>query len=329
MTLFLDEAAVAEVITMSDALRAVREGFGGSGEDVVENLPRVLLGSGDNAVRITAASVANTGYYGVKISSRVVFGSGTGRVLNLYERDTARLCAVLQVFGLGAVRTGAVSGVATDLLARTDAETLAVIGTGRQALTQVEAMLRVRPVRTIRVFGRDRRRLAEFCDTLAGMTESTIDATIAPSSSPQEAVDGCDIVVTATSARHPVLAGEWLSHGVHINAVGANEIGRRELESSVVAKSNVIVVDEKSQARTEAADLIQPIAEGLLDWSDICGLDDLLTGRAEGRSSSDQVTLFKSLGTAIADVVLAGDVYETALRRGLGVRLPDLSGTSS
>jgi alanine dehydrogenase len=323
VTLFLDEAAVAEVLTMDDALTAVSEGFSARARGAVGNLPRALLRHSGGTIRITAAVNEERGYHGVKVSSSAVFGSNAGRVFTLFETATGRLSAVIQVFGLGALRTGAVSGVVTDHLARPDAGCLAIIGTGRQARTQLEAIRRVRPIRRVRLYGRDPSRRAAF----GAQVGSGID--VVECESVEEAVRGAQIVVTATSAAEPVLEGAWLEPGTHVNAIGANDATRREIDSTVVARAGTVVCDEPEQARYEAGDLISPVAEGLIAWEDVHGVDELVSGAIGGRQSPDEITLFESLGTAIGDVVLAVRAYETARERGIGVQLPDLSGSVS
>ena len=320
MTLFLDEAAIGEVITMDEALATVAEGFAARSRGAVSNLPRALLRHSGGTIRITAAVNEEQGYHGVKVSSSAVFGSGAGRVFLLFETSTGRLCAVIQVFGLGALRTGAVSGVVTDHLANPDAECLALIGTGRQARTQLEAIRRVRPIRKLRLYGRDPSRRAEF----RAQVDDEIE--VVECDSVEDAVRGAQVVATATSASEPVLEGAWLDEGTHVNAIGANDASRREIDSTVVARASVIVTDEPDQARYEAGDLIEPVVEGVIDWHDVHGVDELVGGAIPGRQSPDEITLFESLGTAIGDVALAARAYEMALDRGIGIELPDLSG---
>lgn len=323
MTLFLEEAAIAELLTMDDALAAVSEGFAGRARGAVGNLPRALLRHSGGTIRVTAAVDEEQGYHGVKVSSTAVFGSSAGRVFNLFETSTGRLCAVIQVFGLGALRTGAVSGVVTAHLANPDADCLALIGTGRQARTQLEAVRRVRPIRRLRLYGRDPSRRAEF----RAQVDPDID--LVECDSVEEAVSGAQIVVTATSASDPILRGSWLDPGTHVNAIGANDASRREIDSAVVARARLVVTDEPEQARYEAGDLIFPVAEGVIGWDDVHGVDELIGGVIPGRQSADDITLFESLGTAIGDVVLAVRAYTTAVERGIGTQLPDLSGRVS
>ena len=323
MTLFLDEETVAHLVTMDDALAAVAEAFAASGDGTAVNVPRVRAPLGNGVLRITAAVLSYRGYYGVKMSSTAVFGSTAGRVFNLFK-DDGELCAVMQVFTLGSLRTGASSGVATDHLANKDAAVLGVIGSGRQARTQVAAIRSVRAIEEIRVFSPNPTRRAAFCDAVSDARVSAGGVDRA-----EEAVRGADIVVTATTATSPVMMGTWLSPGTHVNAVGANYEHRRELDSEAVARASVIVTDDRQQVRYEATDLAAPVREGLLDWERVRGLDELLAGTALGRRSPDEITLFKSLGVALGDVALAVRAYEAALAAGAGQRLPDLAGAGS
>jgi ornithine cyclodeaminase/alanine dehydrogenase-like protein (mu-crystallin family) len=321
MTLFLDEKAVAGLIGMDDALDAVEEVFHEAGLGNVTNVPRARVPLTDGTLRITAAVLGYRGYYGVKVSSTTVFESSAGRVLSLYKAGTGELAAIVQVFAMGALRTGAASGVATKYLARADASRLGVIGTGRQARTQVAAICRVRPIREIRVFSRTAENRARFCTELAG-----IGAVVEPVDSAEKAARDTDIMVTATTATEPVLLGDWLGRGTHVNAIGANYEYRRELDSIAVSRMAVIATDDVEQVRYEATDLAAPVAEGVIGWQQVVGLGDIVAGTAPGRQSDGDVTMFKSLGVAMEDVALAARAYEKALAAGIGQELPDLAG---
>jgi len=321
VTLFIDEASVSELLSVEESFRLVSQAFAAYGRGSIINMPRQRLRHGEETVRITAALDEDEGYLGVKVSSSVVFGRDVGRTLTLHELSTGRMCAVIQVFHLGGLRTGAVSGVATEFLARSDAEVVGVIGTGRQARTQVAAIRRVRAVRRVQVYGRNHRNRDLFLDSLRSPDLEVIACETA-----RQSTEGADIVVTATSATTPVLLGEWLSPGMHINAIGANLESRRELDSAVITRSDLIAVDEIAQSRYEATDLVQPLAEGLLDWDEIRSLGSIVAGLEDGRKSSDDISLFKSVGTAIGDIQMAVQVYKRALERGLGMNLPDLAG---
>lgn len=321
VTLFLDEKTVTSLIEMDDALEAVEEVFGEWGRGGATNVPRVRAPLNNGVLRITAAVLNYRGYYGVKVSSTTIFGSNAGRVFCLYKEDGGELCAVVQVFGLGALRTGAASGVASRHMARDDSRTLAVIGTGRQARTQVAAIAKVRPIEEVRVFSRDAEKRIAFCRDIAG----TLNIKAEPVRTAKEAAARSDIVVTATTATTPVLLGEWLRPGTHINAIGANYEHRRELDSACLAKAKVVATDDTEQVRYEASDLTEPVKENVLRWEDVMSLGDIVAGTVKGRHSPDDITVFKSLGVAVEDVALSIKAYEKARQRGVGQTLPNLS----
>jgi len=321
MTLFLDEACVAGLVGMDDALEAVEQVFAEVGRGTVTNVPRVRAPLAEGTLRITAAVLNARGYYGVKVSSTTIFESSAGRVFSLYKADTGELAAIVQVFAMGALRTGAASGVATKYMARPDASVLGVIGTGRQARTQAEAICKVRPIREIRVFSRSAHNRARFCADLAAT-----GAALIPVDSAEAAARGADVIATATTATEPVLLGDWLAPGAHVNAIGANYEYRRELDSAAVGCMAVIATDDREQVRYEATDLAAPVAEGVIGWDDIVGLGDIVAGKIPGRTSEADITMFKSLGVALEDVALAARAYEKALETGAGQRLPDLAG---
>lgn len=322
MTVFLDEACIAKLLTMQDALAAVEEVFAELGKGRVTNVPRVRAPLNDGILRITAAVLNYRGYYGVKVSSTGVFGRNAGRLFCLYRETGSELCAVMQVFGLGALRTGAASGVATKFMARADARVLGVIGSGRQARTQIEAIALVRPVEEIRVFSRDKERRESFCRDIASSFRMRAVAV----ETAEEAVRGADIVVTATTSTEPVLFGEWLRPGVHVNAIGANYEHRRELDLKVVERANVIATDDVEQVRYESSDLAQAVERDILSWEKVVSLGDIVAGRLAGRKSEHDITLFKSLGVAMEDVAFAIRAYDKAREQGVGQQLPDLAG---
>lgn len=321
MTLFLDEKCVADLIGMDDALEAVEEVFGEVGRGNVTNVPRVRAPLKNGTLRITAAVLTYRGYYGIKVSSTTIFESGAGRVFSLYKADTGELCAIVQVFAMGAMRTGAASGIATKYMARPDASRLGIVGTGRQARTQAQAICKVRPIREIRAYSRSAENRDRFCADLEELGVKAVAAT-----SPEDAVRACDVVVTATTATEPVLHGEWLAAGTHLNAIGANYEYRRELDAVTVARAEVIATDDREQVQYEATDLTAPVRDGIIGWDRVVGLGDIVAGNIAGRQSDEGLTLFKSLGVALEDVALAARAYEKAVKTGVGTPLPDLAG---
>jgi alanine dehydrogenase len=322
MTIFLDEKTVLRLVGMSDALEATEEVFRETGKGNVTNVPRIRVPLNDGTLRITAAVLNYRGYYGVKVSSTTVFGHNAGRVFCLYKEQGGELCAIVQVFAMGALRTGAASGIATRYLSNEDAHVLGVIGTGRQAMTQVEAIAGVRTITEVRAFSRSPENRTKFCQDI----RSKLGLEARPVEAARDAVTRCDIVVTSTTSTTPVLLGEWLSPGTHVNAIGANYEHRRELDSVAVARAKFVATDDKEQVRYESTDLAAPVKDGLLRWDQVTPLGDVVAGLVKGRSSRDDITLFKSLGIAIEDVALAIRAYEKAIAEGVGERLPNLSG---
>ena len=322
MAVFLDERCVAGLLTMEDALAAVEEVFREQGRGGAVNVPRVRAPLKGGVLRISAGVLSYRGLYGIKVSSTAVFGRSAGRMFSLYREESGELCAIVQVFGLGALRTGAASGVATKFLANADAKVLGVLGSGRQAKTQVEAVCRVRRIAEVKVFSPTPAHRDGFCREIG----RAHGVKAVPVESPEAAVRESDVIVSATTSSEPVVRGAWLAAGAHVNAVGANYEHRRELDTAAVAAADFIAADDPGQARYEATDLIEPVREGALAWERVHRLADVVAGNLTGRASATDITLYKSLGVAIEDVALAARAYEKALAQKVGVELPDLAG---
>jgi ornithine cyclodeaminase/alanine dehydrogenase-like protein (mu-crystallin family) len=216
------------------------------------------------------------------------------------------------------MRTGAASGVATKFLANADARTVAMIGTGSQARTQLEAIAAVRKIERVRAFGRDAQRREQFAEEMAARLNITVRAV----ASAEEAVRGADIVVTSTTASEPVVFGAWLKPGAHINAIGANFPEKRELDDETVRRAGAIVVDSLEQSKQESGDLIRAFGDAAARWSSVRELAGIVAGKVAGRAKADEITVFKSNGIAIEDVVVAGRVYELARTRAIGTEVP-------
>ncbi len=213
-----------------------------------------------------------------------------------------------------AIRTAAVSGVATRALARADASTLALLGSGVQAATHLEAVALVRPLRRVRVWSRDPAHVARFVEAARARHPFAIEA--APTA--REAVSDADVVCTVTASREPVLEGAWLRAGTHVNAVGASLRTARELDSAAVARARVFV-DRRESAANEAGDLLIPRAEGAIGDEHVQGeLGEVLLGRVDGRRTEAEITVFKSLGLAVEDVASAHHIHARAQAAGMG-----------
>jgi ornithine cyclodeaminase/alanine dehydrogenase-like protein (mu-crystallin family) len=203
-------------------------------------------------------------------------------------------------------------------MAREDARTLAVIGTGYQASSQVAAIAAVRNLSHVRVYGRDAERRAKFAAEMSERLQLPVDAAL----SAEAAVRDADIIVTATSTTRPVLEGAWIAPGTHINAIGANFPQKRELDEAAVARASRIAVDSIEQAKMEAGDLIQAFANDPSRWNSVIELSRIITGEIPGRKNEEEITLFKSSGIAIWDVAVAARVVELALKQGRGTQIP-------
>jgi ornithine cyclodeaminase/alanine dehydrogenase-like protein (mu-crystallin family) len=216
------------------------------------------------------------------------------------------------------MRTGAASAIATKFLARQDARIVGIVGTGLQARTQLEAVAAVRKLERIRAFGRNPERRAQFCREMS----EKLSLPVEPAASAEEAVRGADIVIAATTATASVVLGKWLAPGTHVNAIGANFPQKRELDDEAISRAALIAVDSLEQSRQEAGDLIQAFVGDELRWSAVREIAGIVARRIRGRSSDDEITLFKSNGIAIWDVSVAARVFELAQEKQLGMRIP-------
>ncbi|HEY3788058.1 MAG TPA: ornithine cyclodeaminase family protein, partial [Urbifossiella sp.] len=234
--------------------------------------------------------------------------------VTLFDPKSGEMMAILEADLLGQFRTGAATGVATKKLARADAATAGCLGTGKQARTQLLAICKVRKLKSIRVYGRDAERRMAFAGALAAET----GVEIIPVDTAEEAVRGQDIVVTATSAREPVLQGAWLAEGAHVNLIGSNFLTKAEADVEVFRRAALVAVDSKEQARLEAGDFVAPMNAGVLQWSDVLDFAPVLVGKYPGRESPADITIFKSLGLGIEDVSLAAKIVELAKRQEIG-----------
>ena len=319
MTLLLSESDVRSVLTMPDTVACVEAATKAHGLAQARNLPRERVKLPRGTLHILAGadlSGESGGYVGLKAYTS--FREGTRFLTLLYGAENGRLLALIESDYLGMMRTGAASGVATKYLARADADTLAIFGTGWQARGQVLAIAEVRSLKQVRVFSRDAAHRQTFADELSG----EIAAELVSCESPAEALDGASIVATATTAREPVFPADAVADGTHVNAAGSNALIRREIDERLVRRAGLVVVDSRSQARLECGDLLIPAERGWLDWDQLVELSAVVAGQARGRQSDSEVTLFESQGLGLQDVAVAGHVYQKAVDAGLGQQIP-------
>jgi alanine dehydrogenase len=288
---YFTESDVQELLPITDAIRLMRMAFQALKIGRAQNQPRrrLILESG-SVLHSMAGAVGN--YFGTKFySSNPRYGAHF--YFFLYDAKTAQPLAMMEANYLGQIRTGAASGYATDFLANPKAATLAIIGSGFQARTQLDAIRAVRPIQTVRIWSRSEERRLKFAD----------ECSVMAASSAEEAVSGADIVVTATNAKDPVLESGWISDGTLVNAMGSNVANRRELPGDLVKRAAVVAVDSLEQAKIEAGDLI--LADS---WSNVVELQNI-----EAHYDPNHVTIFKSIGLAVEDVAAGAFIYERAL----------------
>lgn len=312
MALFLREADVAALVGMDDVIDVVERGFREYGAGRAVNRPRQRVAVDGGTLHVMAAGLPAWGVFGLK--SYAITRDGRRFISLLYGAESGQLLAMMEAEGLGRMRTGAASGVATRYLARGDAGTVGILGTGAQARTQLQAIARVRPVALVKAYSRTPVRREAFADEMV----AELGAEVVAVDSPEEAVAEVDVIVTITPARDPVLRGAWLRPGVHINAAGSNAAGRRELDEEAVGRAARVVVDARDQAMVEAGDLLAPIRAGRLSWEQVEELGPIVAGAAPGRRSSEEITLFESQGIALEDVATMSLIYTRAreARRG-------------
>jgi alanine dehydrogenase len=318
MALLLREDDVRRVLTMPEAIDALEIAFRDWGQGTAQNVSRqrIVLRKEGGVLHVLPAAVPALDALGFK--AYTTFAGGVRFAVNLYRASTGELLAIIEADWLGRMRTGAASGLATKLLANPDARVLGMIGTGGQAETQLLAIAAARPLEHAHVWGRDRDRLEAFCARM----QHQLGVPVLPAMSAEDAIRPAQIVVTATTAREPVLAGAWLAPGAHVNAMGSNWANRRELDTAAVQRAAIIVADSVEQATIEAGDLIIPAHEGALDWARVAELRDVVAGNVPGRQDAQQITLFVSQGIGLEDVAVAARVYDRARAQGLGEEIP-------
>ncbi|MGB7284887.1 MAG: ornithine cyclodeaminase family protein [Candidatus Acidiferrum sp.] len=324
MTLHISEAEVRAVLTMPTALEAVEEiSRKQAAGDVVVHPRRRFELPGGGFFHYMAAADFSTGHIAMK---QYTFSKGRLRFLvPLYDMKSGDLLAQIEADYMGQLRTGAASGVATKYLARQNSRVAAIIGTGGQARTQLEAIAQVRKLELTRVYGRDAARREKFAKEM----REKLGIAVESAASSSEAVRGADILCTATTSANPVASGVDLAPGVHINAIGANHAHKRELDDDAVESADVIVVDSIEQSRQEAGDLIIAFRGDEICWTGVKKLSEVVAGKASGRTSDSEVTLFKSNGIASWDLAAAMKVYSLAKEKGLGRELPFWAGEAS
>ncbi len=314
--LYLTEADVLRLVDVKDAMACLDGLFGSWGEASIANLPRQRASIGGGGMfNLMGAAWGPKRLFGLK----AYYATAGGRFhVLLYSAPDGRLRAMIEADNLGQLRTGAASGIATKLLANPDARTLGVIGAGRQAFTQVAAVCAARPIERVRVFTRTPESRQQFAKRIE--RELKVEATAAPSA--EAAVSDADVVVTITTSAEPVLRANWLKSGVHVNVAGANDAARREVDGETIMRATVRATDHIEQARVEAGEYRDLVAQGRLKWQQVVELGDIATGKTPGRRGPADLTVFKSLGIALEDIAFADLIVRRAIARRVGKPMP-------
>jgi ornithine cyclodeaminase/alanine dehydrogenase-like protein (mu-crystallin family) len=311
--LLLSEDDVRQVLTMDLALEAVEQALRKMALDEAQNVPRARVQTDHAMLHTMSAAAKSLGFMGSKVYATSRRNAGEFLVA-LFDGKTGALLCLMQADVLGQMRTGAASGVATQHMARSDATEVGLFGTGKQARTQLLAVCRVRRIRQVQVYSPNEEHRRQF----AAQMSERCQTEVVPVARPEMAAEDKDVVITATNSREPVLLGNWLAQGTHVNAIGSNFLGKAEVDAAALRRCAVVVVDSKDQARLEAGDFQQALEDGSLHWSDVRELGQVIVGRYPARKHPQDITLFKSLGIALEDVAVAARVYARAQAAGLG-----------
>jgi ornithine cyclodeaminase len=317
MIRYLNEKNVEHLLTMPLALDAVEQALKDRALSHAVDVPRVRAHIPAGTLHMVMGAAPELGYIGYK-AYYAMRGKGTRYYLNLFNCSSGKLDAIIDASYIGMVRTGAASGVATRFLAREDAKVIAMIGAGKQAVGQLEAVCNVRAISEIRVYNRTPERAKQFC----ALMSSRLNVVMKVVPTVAEAVAGADVINLVTKAASPVLAGGLLEAGQHINAAGSNALSRRELDDEAVRRCNRVVVDSRGTARNECGDLLPMVEKGLLEWDSLPELGEVIVGRAPGRTSNEDITLYESHGMALQDIYVGARVLALARAQGIGIDLP-------
>ncbi len=311
MTLLLTEDEVGRLLDMDSTLDAVesvlREGAEGNATNRARR--RVSLPAG--GLSYMAAGAPELDLMGIKVYS--VASTGARFYTMLFDSEGGELLSIIQSDKMGQLRTGAASGVATKHLAREDAATLGIYGAGWQAESQLEAVAAVKDLEKVVVHSRSEEGRKAFAAKMGEKLGMEVETTAAP-----EEPAAQDIVVTVTSSKEPVLKGEWLRPGAHVNAAGSNFIFKSEIDREVVRRAGFVCVDSREELGLEAGDLMPSLETGAILPEAVYELGQVVAGHLPGRRGPEDITLFASQGLALEDLAAARIVYDRAVKQDVG-----------
>jgi ornithine cyclodeaminase/alanine dehydrogenase-like protein (mu-crystallin family) len=312
--LFLTEQDVSELIDMPRSIEIVEEAFRQMAAGRVHNVPRTRAQGPGIILHSMSASAEYLGLIGWK--NYTTTRRGMLFHVAAYDIESGEMQILIEANLLGQLRTGAATGVATRHMSRESSSTVGLLGTGLQARTQLMAVCSVRKIERVEVFGRDEDRRRQFAEEMCKECQTEV----VPVSSSQEAVSGKDIVIAATSSKTPVFDGTDLAEGTHVNAIGGNFLQKTEVDGETIRRSGTIVCDSIEQCRIEAGEFVASLNEGFVSWDSMSDLSDVVAGRNPGRKSDDEITFFKSVGLAMEDIAMVGELLKQAREQGRGSR---------
>ena len=315
MALFLKDEDVRQCVSMDEMLEAIESMQRHYGEGEAYNLARRKIIARGGMLSVMGGGLFYRGLLGVKTYT-VVKGTYSFQV-SLYDANTGKLLCYTQANRLGQLRTGATTGVAVRHLAKSDATTVGIIGTGGQAPTQLEAVTKVRNIKKITAYSRNEDRREAFARSMS----DTLGIKVEAADSNQKAVEGSDIIICIAAATTPVLEGDWLTNGATVIAAGPTSWRHQEVDDATFAKADKIFVDSLEQAPVEAGDMASAVDRGLLQWNQLLELRHAVAGKVKGRENDQQIIYAKLMGTGVADVAAAALAYEKAKANGLGMEM--------
>jgi len=321
----LNAVEVRQALPMSEAIEVMRSAYGQLSANQADMPLRTRLETDQGLVLLMPAFLRQSRELGFKMVS--IWGDNPAKglpaviaIATVLDPDTGLPLALLNGEALTAIRTGAGGGLATDLLARPDAGIVAVFGSGVQARAQLEAACVVRQIKEVRIFGIDPAEVDRFADEVRSWPDPPRQVLVAGTR--KEAVDGADVIITATTSDKPVFDGRDLSPGAHITAIGAFTPQMQEVDEIAVQRADKIVVDSLQACLAEAGDLIIPIEKRLLSKVDIYGeIGEIVNGQKVGRESDEEITMFESVGVAVQDAMTAARVFELAREANIGTEV--------
>ena len=311
MTLFITEEEVGNLLDMRSALEAVEEVLRQQAEGRATNRPRRRVALRGSMLNVMYAGAPEIGALGLK--AYTVARAGARFYTMLFDPESGELLSIMQSDKLGQLRTGAASGVATRHLAREDADSLGLYGAGWQAESQLEAIAAVKKLSRVVVHTRTEESRKAFAEKMSDRLGMEIETTHAPE---EPAVQ--DIVVTSTSSKEPVLLGEWLKPGTHVNATGSNFLFKSEIDRYVVNRASLVTIDSREELGLEAGSLLQPFETGVVIPEAVRELGQVIAGQVPGRQAPEDITLFASQGIPLEDLAVARLVYDRAVEEGVG-----------